>query len=567
MLRRATRRVLPKRDQWHGLQEFAVADADVVAFRDARAADAAVKQALASAKPAAAIDWTQWETNLAHGEVVTALKAFHQQQTELLDGFSKADHAAAVSAQTSGWSLFDAAVVSCEKSVQKSESILRNGARALYISHNNPPITLASQSEWVDADQYWAAFVEKHHFYHSHMNFAIEDPESKEYDAKQNAEIVNKWKKFDGKGQTRFNNKMLYQRPSYEHYNLYRGVFAEHMLFYLTKTGGDARFFPQTMPYQWFSEIYNRREELLSVLHRRKRQLQEKTLAREVHHEMMPTDMVEGGEAYYAAMVSRQNALVELQVSRLMGNFIFLSDHVPVQTSLGLEKALAIDGGKGSFYTLGSDVNCVFYVPGSAMEPATPTAGLNSFLDHLAVTGKRLPVGYAQGLTAFHKVLETRMNGLQGEWFAVGGETQAEAFSRRLSKNDPSYAIFEHYVKEMGERWAGKEAVPHDKVAALVAEIEPKYKLECAVYQKLCLTVSDDLANESKAEDTVTNLEAAGELADLMGSGLIVAVDPRTNQAMTAAELTEDMAAFEDEAAKAAEVVLSKKAGYDKALA
>jgi hypothetical protein len=565
MLRRATRRVLPKRDQWHGLQEFAVADTDAVAFRDARAADAAVKLALsAGTKNADKIDWAQWEKGIAHTDVVSALKNFHEQQTALLDGFAGADHKAAVEGSTAGWSLFDAAVASCEKSVQQSDSILRNGARALYISHNNPAITQASQSEWIDADQYWAAFVEKHHYYHSHMNFGIEDPESKEYDAKQNAEIVGKWKKFDGKGQTRFNNKMLYQRPSYEHYNLYRGVFVEHMMFYLTKTGGDARFFPQTMPYQWFGEIYDCREEILSVLQRRKRQLQERTLARVVEHEMMPTDMVGGGEAYYASMIQKQNALVELQVGRLMGNFIFLSDAVPVQTKVGLDKALAIDGGKGSFYSLGSDVHCVFYVPAS-VEPATPVNALNSYLDHLAVTGRKLPVGYAQGLTAFHKVLETRASGLSGQWFAVGEESQAEAFLRRVSPNDPSYAIYKTYVAEMTERLANKTAVPHDKVAALVAEIEPKYNTECDVYQQLCLQLNDDLLNESKAEDTLAQLHEAGELADLMNSGNLVAV--RDGKALSATDLAEDMTHFEEEASKVVDAVMSKKAAFDKELA
>merc|ERR1719389_1432886 len=319
MLRRAARRVLPKRETgWHGLQNFAVAEADAAAFRDARAADSAVSLAVAGAQPADTIDWKTWREQIAHKDVVDALKSFHETQSALLAEALKADHTAAVASNTAGGKLFDSAVESCEQSVKASEKILGNGARALFISYNNPPITQATQTEWIDADQYWAAFVEKHHFYHSHMNFGIEDPESKEYDAKQNAEIVSKWKKFDGKGQTRFNNKMLYQRPSYEHYNLYRGVFVEHMLFYLTKTGGDARFFPQTMPYQWFGEIYDCREEVLSVLQRRKRQLQEKTLARVVDHEMMPHDEAQG-EAFYQQMVARENSLVELQVSRLMG--------------------------------------------------------------------------------------------------------------------------------------------------------------------------------------------------------------------------------------------------------
>merc|ERR1712125_239859 len=148
----------------------------------------------------------------------------------------------------------------------------------------NPPVSLLSQSEWLDADQYWQAFVEKHHFYHNHLNSAVEDPESKEYDAKQKAELIKKWETFDGKGTTRQNNKLLYQRPSYEYYDLYRGALIEHMMFYLTKTGGDARFFPENMPVQWFAEIYD-------VLHRRKRLEHESTWSRESHHDFHPHDL------------------------------------------------------------------------------------------------------------------------------------------------------------------------------------------------------------------------------------------------------------------------------------
>ena len=40
--------------------------------------------------------------------------------------------------------------------------------------------------------RYWQAFVEKHHYYHNHLNSATEDPESKEYDEKQMSVITTK---------------------------------------------------------------------------------------------------------------------------------------------------------------------------------------------------------------------------------------------------------------------------------------------------------------------------------------------------------------------------------------
>merc|ERR1719389_1083847 len=224
--------------------------------------------------------------------------------------------------------------------------------------------------------------------------------------------------RFDGKGQTRYNNKMLYQRPSFEYYDMFRGVFVEHMMFYLTKTGGDAKFFPETMPHQWFAEIYDNKHNMLQVLQRRKRIEHETSMARVVHHEFLPHDMEHGADAYYAAMIAKETALVELQVGRLMGNFMFLSEAVPIQTESGLLKALALDGGKGTFYSLGSDVHAVFYKPASGAE-ISPSTALNSLRDPLNVTGRRLPVGYAQGMSVFYNLPETRKPGLQGAWFAL----------------------------------------------------------------------------------------------------------------------------------------------------
>merc|ERR1719476_1218656 len=235
----------------------------------------------------------------------------------------KEDHMSAVKDQKAGWELFEAAVQSCEKSVEKSEDILRNGARALWISFQNPPISLLSQSEWLDADQYWQAFVEKHPFYHKHLASAVEDPESKEYDQQQKTDLIKKWNLFDGKGTTRLNNKLLYQRPSYEYYEWLRGPLVEHMIFYLVKTGGDARFFPQNMPVQWFAEIYDQKFKVLNVLQRRKRLAQEAATARTQDHDFHPHDIEHDGEAYYIKLIAKESAITELQVARLMGNYIF----------------------------------------------------------------------------------------------------------------------------------------------------------------------------------------------------------------------------------------------------
>ena len=45
-----------------------------------------------------------------------------------------------------------------------------------------------------------------------------------------------------------------------------------------------------------------------------------------------PHDFEHGADGYYQQLIARENALVELQTARLMGNFMFLSEAVPVQT-------------------------------------------------------------------------------------------------------------------------------------------------------------------------------------------------------------------------------------------
>merc|ERR1719240_466268 len=308
MLRQSIRRVLPKRNNWYALQEFAAAEADVTEFRETRLRDNAVSAVIRKAGSAKGVDWASWEQRKVHKDLLTHLKDFHTQQEAVLNKVLAEDHAAATKAQTAGWDLFDAAVKSCEKSVEKSEDIVKNGSRALFISFHNPPISLVSQSEWIDTDQYWAAFVEKHQFYHNHINSAVEDPESKEYDAKQQAEMVRKWNAFDGRNVTRMNNKLLYQRPSYEYYDVHRGPLVEHMIFYLTKTGGDARFFPECMPATWFGEIYDVRFKLYNVIQRRKRALHEASMAREQHMDYHPAhnDLDHDGETYFAKLIANE---------------------------------------------------------------------------------------------------------------------------------------------------------------------------------------------------------------------------------------------------------------------
>lgn len=566
MLRRGIRRALPARDKWHSLQEYALGEANQEEFRLLRARDGAVSQLVGSTSATPkSIDWATWESKISNKEVFQCLKDFHSQQSSLLTAVLAEDHLAAVKGKQGGWELFDAATKSCEKSVAKSEDILTNGARALWISFQNPPISLLSQSEWLDADQYWQAFVEKHHFYHNHLCSAVEDPESKEYDAKQKAELKKKWETFDGRGTTRQNNKLLYQRPSFEYYDVYRGPLVEHMMFYLTKTGGDARMFPENMPTQWFAEIYNIRFNIYNVLQRRKRTEHEATLSRESHHDFHPHDLDHDGEAHFAKLIARESAVTELTAGRLMGNFVLFSDdYVPVQTGLAFYKAVQMDGGKGTFYTLGSDVHCLFYKPAEALSMPDPKECFNSLADHAAMTGRRFEVGYAAAMESFCDVLESRKEGLGGNWFTAPGESSKDAFMRRLKRSDPAFDIYSAYAEEHAERWASAKALSMDEAMAEMPEIERKYQLECQEYDSVLYGISDELAGGAKLEqEQIAKLADAGELQGKLDSGALVAV--ADGACVTSAdELAKSAHEFESKRDKAVDSIMAIKMVLDK---
>jgi hypothetical protein len=422
---------------------------------------------------------------IEHKDLVKSLKAFYEEQMSILDKVGKSDHVGAVKAQTQGWEIFEAAVEECKDAAQASEEILRNGARALYISFHNPPVSHLTQSEWLDTDQYWQAFVEKHMYYSNYLNTLTEDPESKEYDQAVETDAMRKWNTWDSRNVVKYNNKLLYQRPSYEYYDLYRAPLIEHMIFYLTKTGGDARTFPELMPHQWMCEIYANRFEVVDVLQRRRRAMQEKNLTRELPLEFTPHDLDHEGESYYENWIQRENDTIQLAVGRLMGNYMFLSEATPLQTESSLLRLMSEEGtAEGKFFTLGEDVHAIFFLPKKDTE-VDPLDGFNTWADHLKMTGRKMNPGYSQILSVFHRTLASRKEGMKGRWFTAMGESQAETFMRRLKSDDPSRSVFEKYVEELKERWVHAKEVPAEKVLEAVKKVEAKYRLECDEYETL----------------------------------------------------------------------------------
>merc|ERR1719373_1049932 len=333
------------------------------------------------------------------------------------------------------------------------------------------------------------------------------------------------------------------------------------MIFYLTKTGGDARMFPETMPTQWFAEIYDQRFKVYNVLQRRKRLEHEASLSRESTHDFHPHDLEHDGEAHFSKLIAKETAITELTMGRLMGSYILFSDdYIPVQTGMAFYRAMQTDGGKGTFYSLGADVHCLFYKPaGEALPMPDPTECFTSLANHASMTGRRFEVGYATAFEAFTEVLESRKEGLGGSWFNAPGESSSDAFMRRLKKSDPAYEIYKAYAAEHAEKWAGAKALTIDAAMAEMPEIERKYNLECAEYGSVMFGLSDEFATAGKLEaEQIAKLADLGKLQPQLDSGAIVAVDGATKvtKADDLAKLVED---FESSKDKAVDSVLATK--------
>lgn len=329
------------------------------------------------------------------------------------------------------------------------------------------------------------------------------------------------------------------------------------MLFYLTKTGGDARFFPQNMPVSWFADIYNIRFNIYNVLHRRKKLVHESSLSRECTMDFNPSNLEGGGEAYYAKLIATESAVTELMTARLMGNYIFLSDRVPVQSGKALYAALQLDGGKGKFYSLGSDVNCLFYEPVEDVS-TDPVECFQSLADHVTMTGRRFEPGYAAALEAFCGVLSSRKDGLAGAWFNIPGESTRDAFLRRLKKSDPAYAIYEVYAAEHGERWAAATTMSVAEAVDAIGEIERKYGLECAAYDEVVYGLNDEFAANSRiATEKIGKMSEEGQLQAAVESGAYVGVSGGVLADSEA--LAASVGAFDGNRDKAVEVVLATK--------
>ena len=535
--------------------EFATGEAEAACYRDARAIETKLSATVSrySADPIPAIDWSSWEKKIAHKQILQSLREFYESQSR---NFSAPLTAPSALSAVGDWSLFDSARRGVETSVGASEEILRNGARALWISANNPSAAQTTQSEWLDSDQYWSAFVEKHMHYGNYLNTSV-DPEAKETIAGEEGNLLQAWQIYDGRNVARMNNKLLYQRPSFEFYDIYRAPLIEHMTYFLASRGHDFRFFPETLHYAEFAEIYRAKWRVLETLHARRAAQQRASLAREVPLELGASDE-DHGERFFEELIGKHNVLTEISVARLMGNYVFLSDAIPVNSETALLRCTRNFPGK--FFDLGEDVSVLFFVPEGAKETEVcPEEAWGNFLRHVRLTGKALSPGEAETLSVFHEFLAKRKQGHDGRWFRAPDETQADAFLRRLRTDDPAREIFEAYVAELRSRWANAREVGSAEVTELVKSKAARYAVETREFETATLGLVEALQTEVRektAEAEKKTHEGTVVLVDFRGGAGAVVGEGEEGQAEILKTATKE---FETEKEKVATVVNALK--------
>merc|ERR1712194_992535 len=156
-----------------------------------------------------------------------------------------------------------------------------------------------------------------------------------------------------------------------------------------------------------------------------------------------------------------------------MASYSFLSDATSVQTTAAFAAIVERFGGNGKWYSLGDDVNALFFKPNESANQKSDTSSVEPsvawacFSDYLALSGKKMHPVVNQCAETFAGLLQERSVALEGSWFNIPGESSGEAFLRRLKKDDITYSVYAEYVAELKENSETKVAA--DTIAKDVA--------------------------------------------------------------------------------------------------
>lgn len=280
-------------------------------------------------------------------------------------------------------------------------------------------------------------------------------------------------KLIDDRSDVKRRNTWMNQLHSYEYYDLHRRALLEHMTYFLLRSGSDVRFFPEIPPMDWLTHIEKIRIQFAEEAHKRRAAEQLEKLDMHAALDLNPVEYSHG-EDFFADIVNAESAATELLVGRLMGYYGFLSaPYVPIRTEKQLAFVTKLDNANGEFFSLGDDVNAVFYLPANK-SILRPSQAVFNQVNHIRQNETDIVPGYLNVLEQVAGIVE-----LRGEnWLNVPGESVPQAFLRRLKSDDPARTIYADYVAELEKRLGGAKKVSKDTAVAHLKKVAEAVALE-----------------------------------------------------------------------------------------
>ncbi|SBS83071.1 conserved protein, unknown function [Plasmodium ovale] len=520
--------------KWQDLSSYITKDSDMSHWRELNsklfeAENLVHKQGYEKLKK---IDWTAWDDKISNKELLLCMKNFYDSQMSALEELESSEEKELKGKKSEEETLFDEALKNCKSAEENSAKLLIDGAKTLWISFHNPPVSNLDNNEWIDSDMYWQAFVEKHAVYN--LNNKSLEPEDEENRNVEKNEWHKKTTKFNERSDTPILYDYMINLPSWEYYDINRRIFLENLIYFLLRTGLSYKFFPELFRWKWKTHIEDLRFQYLEIAQRRRKHHQLLGVRRETPLELQPVDYEHKGEEFHLKLLHHFKDYQNLVLSRLMSNYIFLCEpYVPVQTKEGLENILKVHSG-GKLYKLnsGGEVNCLFFLPENCHEGSVkimykPLDALGNFYDFLKSKNIKLNDSYYRMLQLFTQVLQERGD----YWLNMPNENMADSFLRRYNKDDSLYPVFVDYVSQLKDQFSNKIEIPSSSYDNEMELVEQKYKAECDFFDNFVKTFLPEDITLSH-EESFPDLSKLNEnqIKKLVHERKIKIVDEETNE-------------------------------------
>uniref|UniRef100_A0A3B0MSE5 Uncharacterized protein n=1 Tax=Theileria annulata TaxID=5874 RepID=A0A3B0MSE5_THEAN len=427
------------------------------------------------------LDWSVWDDRISHKNILAHMKKTYTNTMKTLDDALASRNSPEY--LNEGWETYDSVIKTCADATEAADKIISDGIKALWISQHNPPTWKVDTNEWLESDQYWQAFVEKHAMYS--QSGTSNDPES----PSEIESVKSKWNvnmfKFNERTDTPMLYDYMYHNPSWEYYDINRRQFFEHLEYFLLRTGEDFRNFPDVPKWKWLTHLEDLRFKQFSVEMRRKMAKQLQKAAR-----FEKTDLGAGEheseEDCNMQLLMNERGQLESVLSNLLAGFAFLTDPlVPVENAFQLNYVLSKDNYQAhqmtKVFSLGNHLPYLYVLPYSTNgahkgENTSENSQVNrnehesvlndvvngpmscfyNLIDYMNLSGFKVNPSFSTRLQLKCQVIHER----GPNWIKLPGERTYDSFLRRLRYDDPLRPMLEEYVQDLKLRLKDAKEIP-----------------------------------------------------------------------------------------------------------